>query len=59
MQTRTSQTTFNEKATTSLIALTAALVLLTGCGDKKEKTAFITLNFKMSIKIYIHYENTS
>ena len=57
MQTRTSQTTFNEKATTSLIALTAALVLLTGCGDKKEKTASQTAVKVNKSEITVHQIN--
>ena len=57
MQTRTSQTTFNEKATTSLIALTAALVLLTGCGDKKEKSASQTAAKVNKSEITVHQIN--
>ena len=57
MQTRTSQTTFNEKATTSLIALTAALVLLTGCGDKKEKSASQTAVKVNKSEITVHQIN--
>ena len=57
MQTRTSQTTFNEKATTSLIALTAALVLLTGCGDKKEKSASQTAAKVNKSEITVHHIN--
>ena len=57
MQTRKSQTTFNEKATTSLIALTAALVLLTGCGDKKEKSASQTAAKVNKSEITVHQIN--
>jgi hypothetical protein len=57
MQTRTSQTTFNDKAKNSLIALTAALVLLTGCGDKKEKLASQTAAKVNKSEITVHQIN--
>jgi EpsD family peptidyl-prolyl cis-trans isomerase len=57
MKTRTSQTASNEKAMTSLIALTAALVLLTGCGDKKEKLASQTAAKVNKSEITVHQIN--